>query len=287
MKRLFALLAVFAILAGTSWAGKSITIKGSDTMVILGQRWAENFMKTNKDAVIQVTGGGSGTGIAALINGSADIAEASRPMKDKEKAQLKEKRGVDVVEIPTALDGLAVYVHEKNSIPQLTLGQLKLIFQRDVTNWKELGGADAEIVLYSRENNSGTYVYFKEHVLKEEDFSPYCQTLPGTAAIINAVSKDPNSIGYGGIGYSSGVRVVPVATDDSTTAQMPTEENVASGLYPLARYLYWYTAGEPSGEIKQLVDWVLGPDGQALISEVGYYPLPKKKDTPKSAEKPE
>jgi phosphate transport system substrate-binding protein len=287
MKRLFALMTVFAILAGTAWAGKSITIKGSDTMVILGQRWAENFMKANKDAVIQVTGGGSGTGIAALINGSADIAEASRPMKDKEKAQLKEKRGVDVVEIPTALDGLAVYVHEKNTIPHLTLGQLKLIFQRDVMNWKELGGADAEIVLYSRENNSGTYVYFKEHVLKEEDFSPYCQTLPGTAAIINAVSKDPNSIGYGGIGYSAGVRVVPVATDDSTAAQMPTEENVASGLYPLARYLYWYTAGEPTGEIKQLVDWVLGPDGQALISEVGYYPLPKKKDTPKSAEKPE
>lgn len=287
MKRLLAICATMILLAGTTWAAKSVTIKGSDTMVILGQRWAENYMKTHKDAVVQVTGGGSGTGIAALINGTADIAQSSRAMKEKEKQQLKQKRGVDVVEIPTALDGLAVYVHQNNPVKSLSIGQIKAIYQRDIRNWKELGGPDTEIVFYSRENNSGTYVFFKENVLDNEDFSPYAQTLPGTAAVINAVAKDPHSIGYGGIGYSGGTRVLPVAMSDTSLAYDPTEANVASGVYPLARHLFWYTAGEPTGVVKDLVDWVLSETGQALISEVGYYPLPKAKDAPSTAENAE
>ncbi|HWO56357.1 MAG TPA: phosphate ABC transporter substrate-binding protein [bacterium] len=281
----FAMAALLLLAVGTSGlAGKAITMKGSDTMVILGQRWAEVYMKTHKDAVIQVTGGGSGTGIAALINGSADIAQSSRSMKDKEKDEVKAKRGAAPSEIATALDGLAIYVHEKNPITRLNATQLKAIYQGDITSWKDVGGPDEEIVVYSRENNSGTYAYFKEHILKNEDFAPQVQTLPGTASIINAVSKDEWAIGYGGIGYSSGVRPLAVANEGSSEYFEPTEANVASGKYPLARPLFWYTVGEPTGEIKALVDWVLGPEGQAVVSEVGYYPLPKPKtgEAPKS-----
>lgn len=274
---------------GVGVAGRTITLKGSDTMVILGQRWAENYMASHKDAVIQVTGGGSGTGIAALINGSADIAQSSRMMKDKEKQEVKTKRGAAPAEIATAMDGLAIYVHEGNPLTKLAIPKIKEIYQGDILNWKDLGGPDEEIVVYSRENNSGTYAYFKEHVLKSEDFAPAVQTLPGTASIINAVSKDEWSIGYGGIGYSRGVRILAVATDDSSAYFEPTEAHVESGKYPLARPLFWYTVGEPTGEIKSLVDWVLSPVGQKVVTDVGYYPLPKAKkdDTTATAADPE
>jgi phosphate transport system substrate-binding protein len=265
-----------ALASAIGLAGNAITIKGSDTMVILGQRWAEEYMASHKGAVLQVTGGGSGTGIAAMINGSADIAECSRPMTDKEKQEVEAKRGKKPVEIATALDGLAIYVNTSSPITKLSKTQIKGIFQGDIKNWKDVGGPDADIIMYSRENNSGTYAYFKEHVLQNEDFAPECQTLPGTASIINAVSKDPKSIGYGGIGYASGVKALLVSATDTTEAIEPTEANVDSGKYPLARYLYWYTLGEPTGDIKALVDWVLGPEGQKIVSAVGYYPLPKK-----------
>ncbi len=268
--------------ASVGVAGRTITLKGSDTMVILGQRWAENFMTANKETVIQVTGGGSGTGIAALINGSADIAQSSRAMKDKEKLEVKTKRGAEPTEIPTAMDGLAIYVHQENPIAKIAIPKLKEIYQGDILNWNELGGPDEEIVVYSRENNSGTYAYFKEHVLMNEDFAPGIQTLPGTASVINAVSKDEWSIGYGGIGYSSGVKILAVAKDDTSAYFEPTEANVESGQYPLARPLFWYIVGEPTGEIKRLVDWVLSPTGQKVVTEVGYYPLPKAKTDEKA-----
>lgn len=276
-KMLFTVLVGSLLTATIGVGAKTVTMKGSDTMVILGQRWAENYMTTHKDAVIQVTGGGSGTGIAALINGSADIAQSSRAMKDKEKDEVKSKRGAAPAEISTAMDGLAIYVHEKNPIAKIAIPKIKEIYQGDIVNWSELGGPDEEIIVYSRENNSGTYAYFKEHVLKNEDFAPGVQTLPGTASIINAVSKDEWSIGYGGIGYSSGVKILSVANEDSLGYFDPSEANVESGKYPLARPLYWYTVGEPTGEIKALVDWVLGPEGQKIVTEVGYYPLPKAK----------
>ena len=276
-RTLVAVVLGLVLTTATGIAGRTITIKGSDTMVILGQRWAENYMASHKEAVIQVTGGGSGTGIAALINGSVDIAQSSRAMKDKEKREVKAKRGAEPTEIPTALDGLAIYVHEGNPVTRLAIPRIKEIYQGDILNWKDLGGPDHEIVVYSRENNSGTYVYFKEHVLKNEDFAPGVQTLPGTASIINAVSKDEWSIGYGGIGYSSGAKILAVASDDSSEYFAPTEANVESGKYPLARPLFWYTVGEPTGEIKSLTDWVLGAVGQKVVTDVGYYPLPKTK----------
>ncbi len=281
MKTRGTLIIAFGLLltATVGFAGRAITIKGSDTMVILGQRWAEKYMATHRDAVVQVTGGGSGTGIAALINGSADIAQSSRAMKTKEKDEVKVRRGAEPAEIATALDGLAIYVHEKNPISKIAIPRIKEIYQGDIDNWKDLGGPDKEMVVYSRENNSGTYAYFKEHVLANEDFAPGVQTLPGTASIINAVSKDEWSIGYGGIGYSSGVKILAVAPSDTAAYFEPSEANVESGQYPLARPLFWYTVGEPSGEIKALIDWVLSPEGQKIVSEVGYYPLSKVKQS--------
>jgi len=255
--------------------GRNVTIKGSDTMVILGQRWAETYMGKNQGTTIQVTGGGSGVGIAALINGSCEIAESSRPMKDAEKDQVKQKRGKDVVEIPVALDALAAYVHEANPIAELSLAQLKGIYTGAIKNWKDVGGRDERIILYGRENSSGTYVYFKEHVLENADYFPTTQTLPGTAAVINAVARDTRGIGYGGIAYGKGIKHLRVKKDANSQAIEPTMENAQSGAYPISRFLYWYFAGQPAGDVKKLADWVMTKDGQAVVENVGYYPLPE------------
>lgn len=254
---------------------KAVTVKGSDTMVILAGRLAENFMKEDRSATIQVTGGGSGTGIAALINGTTDIANASRPMKDAEKKQVEARRGAPVVETPVALDGLAVFVNQQNPIQAIGMEDLAKIYLGELKNWKELGGADAPIVLYGRENSSGTYAYFKEHVLKEKDFAPETQTLPGTAAVVNAVGKDPNAIGYGGIAYGANIKALPVKKDAASPAVAPTMENVTAGTYPLSRYLFMYTAGQPSGPAKAFIDFALSAQGQKIASDVGYYPLSK------------
>ena len=261
---------------GTDVGPKTVTVKGSDTMVILGQRWAETYMKLYPQKRVQVTGGGSGTGIAALINGSTDICQASRPMSENEKAMVKQRRGREIKEIPVALDGVAVYVHKSSPIEFLTVAQLKAIYTGAITNWRDVGGSDAKIVAYSRENNSGTYVFFKEHVLNNEDFARDVQTLPGTAAVVNAVSKDPNSIGYGGIAYAVGIKPVAIKSDEASEAVLPTMETVAQGRYPLSRHLFFYTVGEPSGEVRNFIDWVLSPQGQEICEMVGFYPLVRK-----------
>jgi phosphate transport system substrate-binding protein len=261
---------------GSATASKSITIKGSDTMVSLGQRWAETYMKENPDKRIQVTGGGSGTGIAALINGGTDICEASRPMKDKEKGEVRKRHGQDVTEIPVALDGVAIYVPESSPLESITEAQLKSIYTGSITNWRDVGGNNQRIVAYSRENNSGTYVFFKEHVLNNEDFAREIQTLPGTAAVVNAVSKDAASLGYGGIAYATGIKALAVKKDDASPAIKPSLETVESGEYPLSRNLYFYTVGQPAGEVKAFIDWVLSPEGQQICEAVGYYPLKRR-----------
>lgn len=261
---------------GSGSVARSVTVKGSDTMVILGQRWAETYMKIHPDKRIQVTGGGSGTGIAALINGGTDICEASRPMNEKERAMVRQRHGKDVKEIPVALDGVAVYVPQSSPIQSLTEPQIKSIYTGTITNWRDVGGKDQRIVAYSRENNSGTYVFFKEHVLGNQDFARDVQTLPGTAAVVNAVSKDPASIGYGGIAYASGIRAIAVARDETSEAVAPSLETVESGRYPLSRQLFFYTIGEPVGETKAFIDWVLSPEGQKICEMVGYYPLKRR-----------
>src|SRR2546430_519400 len=269
----FILSLIFSQVASHQAQGKAITITGSDTMVLLGQRWAEVYMKKTPGSRIQVTGGGSGTGIAALINGTTDICEASRPMKDKEKEEVKAKTGKEVVEIPVAVDGLAIYLNASNPIQELTLDQVKQIYLGKITNWKAVGGSDTRIILYSRENNSGTYAYFKEHVLENADFHPTAQTLPGTAAVINALAKDRRGIGYGGIAYGKGIKHLKVKRDASSPAVEPTMENVLTSKYPISRFLYWYFAGAPTGDLKALSLWVLSKEGQTVVEKVGYYPL--------------
>jgi phosphate transport system substrate-binding protein len=253
----------------------TVDVKGSDTMVILGQRWAEHFMKENPGVTVQVTGGGSGTGIAALINGTTDICQSSRPMKDKEKEDLKSKKSKEAIEKKVALDALAVYVHEKSSLQEISIPQLAKIYKGEIKSWKEVGGADKKIVLYGRENNSGTYGYFKEHVLENKDFAASVQTLAGTSAVVNAVKGDAAGIGYGGIAYLEGVRALKVKKDDAAASIAPSLQTAQDGTYPLSRFLFFYTAGEATGNAKRFIDFVLTPAGQKVIEDVGYYPLPK------------
>ncbi len=270
-----AVAAVALLLGQVARAEDTVTIKGSDTMVILGQRWAEAYMKSRPDVRVQVTGGGSGTGIAALINGTTDIAQASRPMKDAERRSAEARRGAKVTEIPVALDALSIYVHESNPVDALSLPQVRKIYTGVITNWKEVGGEDAPITLYSRENNSGTYVFFKEHVLEDDDFDPSAQTLPGTASVVNAVASDPNGIGYGGIAYAAGIKPLAIKKDDASPAVTGTLENAQSGSYPLARELYFYLLAGKNPAADAFAAWVTSPDGQKLVSDVGYYPLKK------------
>ena len=272
-------LALAGALVGGLWVGAAkaeeaaITVKGSDTMVILGQRWAEEYMAKHKGTTVQVTGGGSGTGISALINGTTDVCEASRSMKDTEKKQVQEKAGGPPVEITVARDGLSVFVNGANKVKELTMAQLKDIYTGKVTDWKDVGGEPGKIIPYSRENSSGTYVFFKEHVLANADYTPRAQAMPGTAAVVNAVSKEKFGIGYGGAAYAKGVKVLPVKKDGESPAIGPSEETVRNGTYPLSRPLFFYVRGIPNGEAKAFIDWVLGPDGQKIAQEVGYYPL--------------
>ncbi len=270
------------IIPGYALAGK-ITVKGSDTMIVLAQRWAEEYMKIKPDARIQVTGGGSGTGIAALINGTTDIANASREMKPSEITQAQNETGQIPFHFQVAMDALSVVTNSANSIQELTLKQILGIYTGQINNWSEVGGGNAPIVRYCRESNSGTYVFFKEHVLKNMDYAADCQTMPGTSAVADAVSRDPNGIGYGGVGYfltRSDTKVLSLKKDENTPAVNPVKNGkidfsvVYSGEYPIARYLHCYTLGNPTGEIKEYLEWTLGDQGQKIAEEVGYIPLP-------------
>ena len=249
-----------------------ITIKGSDTMVILSQQWAEAYMKKHPETTIQVTGGGSGVGIAALINGSTDIANSSRPMKPGELEKIKAKYNKNGIEIACAKDGLSVFLNKGNVVSELTVEQIGAIFSGKITNWKQVGGADAKIQLYGRESSSGTFEFFKEHVVKT-DFSPNCQTLPGTAAIVNAVKKDKYSIGYGGAAYAEDVKDCKVKKDAKSKGILPTAATIKNKTYPISRYLYMYLKSKPTGETKKFIDWILGSEGQKMIATVGYFPV--------------
>lgn len=273
MKRALSLIATVAILAIPAFQAKPITIKGSDTMVILGQRWAEEYMNSHPGVIVQVTGGGSGVGIAALINGTTDVCEASRAMKGSERDKLRDRYFTTGVEIAVAKDGITFYLNEANPVSELSLSQIKDIYTGKITNWKQVGGPDAKIILYGRENSSGTYVFVKDNVLNGADYAPSTQTLPGTAAIVNAVAKDKYGIGYGGVGYAKGVKHTRVKKDAQSPAYEPTKENVMTGRYPVSRDLYWYLREKPTGQIKNLVDWVLSPGGQEIVTKVGYFPV--------------
>jgi phosphate transport system substrate-binding protein len=273
MKRAFTALLTAALALPLFAAGKAITIKGSDTMVIMNARLAEAFMAKNPETTIQVTGGGSGVGIAALINGTTDIAAASRPIKTSETDKLKARFATTGFAYPIARDGLSIYLNEKNPVKELTLAQIRDIYTGKFTNWKQVGGNDAPIILYSRENSSGTYTYFKDNVLMGKDYSPRAQTLQGTAAVVNAVAKDANGIGYGGAAYAKGIRFAAVKKDDKSPGVLPNIDTVRSGQYRISRYLYLYSRVKPSKEMKAFLDWATGPEGQAIVTKVGYFPV--------------
>ncbi|HEV7767923.1 MAG TPA: phosphate ABC transporter substrate-binding protein [Thermoanaerobaculia bacterium] len=262
-----------AAIALPLFAAKPVTIKGSDTMVIMNARLAETFMAKTPGTMIQVTGGGSGVGIAALINGTTDIAASSRPIRTSEIDKLKQRFATTGYAYPIARDGLSVYLNASNAVKELTLAQIRDIYTGKFTNWNQVGGKDATIIIYSRENSSGTYQYFKDNVLMGRDFTPRAQTLQGTAAVVNAVANDPNGIGYGGAAYAKGIRFAAVKKDDKSPAILPSLETVRNGQYPISRFLYLYTRVKPSKDMKSFIDWATGPEGQAIVSKVGYFPI--------------
>ena len=274
MKQL-ALLIAATTLAANAFAG-TITVKGSDTLVILAQKWAEVYMGQHADVKIQVTGGGTGTGFAALQSQTTDLCDASRKAKPAEIANCLKAFGARPTEYKVALDGLSVYVNPENPLKELSLAQVGDIFTGKIKNWKEVGGPDAPITVYSRENSSGTYEFFKEHVLKGHDFAASAQTMPGTAAIVQAVTKDKNGIGYGGAAYGGNSKLLAIKKTDTTAAIAPTEENVENGTYPIWRHLYVYVnPALDKGEIAAYLNWIRSDDGQKYVKDIGYYPLPK------------
>ncbi len=276
MKKIILIVLAIVLTTGFVFSGQAITIKGSDTLVRLGQRWAEEYMKENPGTVLQVSGGGSGTGIAALLNGTTDICEASRDMKEKE-YKLANRNGVTPYRVSVALDGIAIFLHEENKVKALSLAQLKGIYTGAIQNWKEVGGEDHLIILYGRENNSGTYAFFKKRALQKEDYTERTQTLPGTAAVVNAVANDQYGIGYGGIAWAKGVKFAAVAESDTTAAILPTVKTVSNGTYPISRDLYWFFSEKPTGEVKKLLNWCLSEEGQKVSESIGYVPLSKEK----------
>lgn len=266
-----------AVIAGThslALAG-TITVKGSDTLVILAQKWAETYMGNHASTKIQVTGGGTGTGFAALQNQSTDLCNASRKIKPTEIETCIKAFGKRPREYAVALDGLSIYVNSECPLTQVSLEELQAIFSGKIRNWKEVGGPDAPITVYSRENSSGTYEFFKEHVLRGKDFAASAQTMPGTAALLQAVARDKRGIGYGGAAYGQGAKALKVSREKGGEPIEANEETVVKGTYPIWRPLYVYVNPElDKGDISAYLTWIRGDEGQAVVKKVGYYPLP-------------
>jgi len=264
---------------GAGRAGLAIQNKGSDTLVNLALAWAEAYRRVRPDISIAVTGGGSGTGIAALINGTVDIANASRPMKDDEIATAR-ANGIEPIAHTVAIDALAVIVNPANPVDRLTIDQLSEMYIGRTTRWSEVGGDDRPIVLLSRETNSGTHVYFLEEVVRRGDgdsediFAPRTLLMPSSQGITSEVRRNPNAIGYDGLGYvTPEEKTVALSGDAGRTYALPSAETADDGTYPLSRPLYMYTAGEPTGEIAAYLAWIMGPEGQALVRKLGFVPI--------------
>ena len=273
MKKVLALIILATL--GFSFTPQFVTvkIKGSDTMLPLAQKWAEKYMKKQPGVSIIVTGGGSGVGISALIDGTTNIATASRKIKMDERMKLQEA-GKAYKELIVANDALSVIVNPSNKVKKLTREQLEGIFTGKYTNWNQVGGADMKIVAYSRETSSGTYEFFKEHVLNRKNFAKSCLLMPATGAIIQSVSQTPGAIGYVGMAYANKtVADVAVSYDNGKNYVMPTLENAKNKTYPIVRPLYFYYLAKSETALKPFFDWVLSPEGQAIVSQIGYIPL--------------
>ena len=262
-------------------ASRAIQNKGSDTLVNIALAWAETYREVDPTVSIAVTGGGSGTGIAALINGTVDIANASRPMKDSE-IEEAQANGIDPIEHTVAIDALAVIIHPDNPVSRLTIDQLAEMYAGRVTNWQDVGGNDAPIVLLSRETNSGTHVYFLEEVVRkgesdnEDIFAPQTLLMPSSVGITSELRRNPNAIGYDGLGYVDPAheKVLAIAPNADSVYVSPSAETAAAGDYPLSRPLFMYTAGEPAGVVAEYLDWIFSEDGQEIVARLGFVPLP-------------
>jgi phosphate transport system substrate-binding protein len=274
---------IIVVAAGYWWMTSSnqtvqIQQKGSDTLLVLAQNWAEIYMESHSKIEIVVSGGGSGTGISALINKQIDIADASRSIKQTEIDSANDN-GVNPVEWKVALDGISVIVNKDNLLDELSYSQIRGIYNGEVTNWSEIGGEDGVVVAYGRQSTSGTYVYFNEEVLDEDDYRADKQQLAGNAEIVEAVINDPNGIGYVGVAYAEArrdeLKIVSVKKADTDTAYQPTSANIASGDYPISRYLYIYTDEIPTGAVADYIEFILSSEGQDIVSKVGYIPLPQ------------
>lgn len=268
---------------GSQKRQNAIQISGSDSEVNMVQNLAEAYMQKSPEQSIAVTGGGSGTGIAALINQQTDIANSSREMNETEYQQARDQ-GVEPIAIPFAIDGLAVIINHELPITDLTLDQISNVYKGSITNWSELGGPDLPITVYGRQSNSGTYVYFRDHVVKA-DYTNNMRNMNGTAQIVEAVRSDQSAIGYVGIGYivdkdgkvADRLSVINVAVDADSPAYSPlVKENVEGGLYPISRALYQFTNGIPEGRMLDFIRYELSPEGQQVVANAGYYPLGQK-----------
>ncbi len=257
-------------------SGASVSVKGSDTMVNLAAAWAEAYMTANPGARVAVTGGGSGVGIAGLLNGTTDIATSSRSIKKEEKAQAKQS-GLNVKEIAVARDGIALVVNPANPVNELTHDQLKQIYTGAISNWKELGGPDQKLVVLSRESSSGTYQFFQEHILQNEDYAASVMMMPATSAIIEAVASDKWDIGYVGLGYAvkakDRVKLIKIKANGTAPAVEPSDESVRSGAYTIARPLFMYMNDRPGTEQQKFVNFCLSDDGQKIVPSQGYVAL--------------
>ena len=260
---------------------KIIENKGSDTIVNLALAWAEEYQEIDPSVRLSVTGGGSGTGIAALINGTVDIANASRKIKSEER-ETALGNGSEPYEIVIARDAIAIIVNLENPVERLTLQQISAIYSGEINNWKEIGGEDRPIVRLSRETNSGTHVYFLDEVIRlgEDDnktlFSQNTLLLPSSEGIGAEIRQNPNAIGYDGLGYvTDEMKVIAVASSAGGPFIFPSAETVNSGQYPIARDLYMYTNGKPEGFVKEYLDWILSADAQEIVTELGFVPIIK------------
>jgi phosphate transport system substrate-binding protein len=273
---------VVTIIALGGRGGSSIKIIGSNTVTPLSSVWAEEFMEAYPDVSIAVSGPGSGVGIAALIDGTTDICQASRKIKQSEIDQA-EANGVEPYEIQVATDALSVVVHPSNSVSELTIAQLSAIYTGEITNWNEIGGNDVEIVAIARDTNSGTHVFFKEHVVqmqglptedKSLEYGGDVLMLPSTEEGVSQVASNPNAIFYPGLGYvTEEVKPLAIKQTADSTGVLPSVQTALDGTYPIARPLLFYTNGEPTGVIKDFIDYCLSSEGQEKVIEVGYVPL--------------
>jgi phosphate transport system substrate-binding protein len=258
---------------------QTIINKGSDTIVNMALAWAEAYTSQRPEVRISVTGGGSGTGIAALINGTVDIANASRAMKSEE-VERAQANDIEPVEHIVAGDAIAVVVNPTNPVSALTIDQLSDIFTGKITHWREVGGDDRPIVLLSRESNSGTHIYFLENVVRKGEknnqnlFSPDTLLMPSSEGISAEIRQNPNAIGYDGLGYvTPDQKTINVARKAGEPYIPPSIETVKDGSYPIARVLYMYTSGQPTGIIREYLDWIVSKDGQKIVGELGFVPL--------------